>query len=135
MFGNLFKQKKTKIEEQREQYQLQLAKITTHYNGVRINETLVGKIQAARMDECIPEKQTKIAVERSVERPMTFGDDVFGWLNHVRDEAKALMNKNHRYDKEEKEYLERIKKESQQKSIEQSRKFFVEYGVLPKQMA
>ncbi len=42
---SLFKKKKKKADELREQYVQSLKTMTEHYNGVRINETLVGRIK------------------------------------------------------------------------------------------
>lgn len=133
MIGVIFKPRKSKEDLQREQYKLQLAQSIRHNNGVRVNETLVGKIREAKMNDGFIERPTKIAVQNSVERPMSFGDNVFDWLDYIRNEAKMLMNKNHQYEKQEKAYQERVKQEVQEKALANRRKFFVEYGVLSKQ--
>jgi len=119
-------------KERQEQFVKSRDEITTHFNGVRINETLVGKIRSAKMDDCKKESTVKVKVLKTVERPMNFGDNLFEWLNHVRLEAKETMNKNHKSEKEEKEYIELKKKQAQAESTEKRREFFRNYGVLPK---
>jgi|ERR1035437_1178736 hypothetical protein len=129
---NLFKHKKTDNELIQEQYLNNLENITEHYNGVRINQTLLGRIRSAKMDETTESKILTIKTHSSVPRPKDFGTDLFAWLDEIKKEAKEVMNKLNRYKKEEEEYQERIKQEMNKKAIEKQHKFFVEYGVLNK---
>lgn len=119
-------------KERHEQFVKSRDEITSHFNGVRINETLVGKIRSAKMDECRVDSSKQVKVLKTVERPMNFGDNLFEWLNHVRSEAKETMNKNHKLEKQEKEYIELKKKQAQKETAEKRREFFRNYGVLPK---
>ena len=139
MFKKLFKNKKTSEELKQEQYVKSISVITEHFNGVRINETLVGRIKGMRMTEvdCVIEEsdEPKFPTKSSVPRPKSFGNNLFAWIDEVRQEAKEVMNKLHKYEKEEKEYQERIKSEKTSKALQERRKFFVDYGLLPKQTA
>lgn len=129
---NLFKHKKTDAELIQEQYLNGLENITEHYNGVRINQTLLGRIRSAKMDEIPESKILTIKSHSFVPRPKDFGTNLFAWLEEIREEAKEVMNKLNRYKKEEEEYQERIKQESNKRAIKKQHEFFVEYGVLNK---
>lgn len=106
---NLFKHKESTKEVIQKQYEKSLDEITQHYNGVRVNQTLVGKIRSAKMDEITESSNINIKVQSSVPRPKDFGTDLFAWINDVRNEAKDVMNKLNKYRQEEKEYQERLK--------------------------
>jgi hypothetical protein len=130
------KRQKTLDELKQEQYILSLQTITEHYNGVRINETLVGRIKGMRMTEvdCVVSESDapKVPTLRSVPRPKTFGSNLMAWMDEVRQEAKAVINKNKQYEKEEKEFQEQLKTEKNNKALKERREFFVNYGLLPK---
>jgi len=130
--AELFKSKKSTQELIQEQYRKNFDEITEHYNGVRINHTLLGRIQSAKMNEVIDIKTNPIKVHSFVPRPKDFGTDVFAWLNSIKEEAKEIMNRNKQYAQEEKEYQEKLKQKVQEEAINKSHKFFVEYGVLAK---
>jgi hypothetical protein len=138
MLKKLFKFKRTKSQDElkQEQYILSLQTITEHYNGVRINETLVGRIKGMRMTEVecsiIESDEPKVATLRSVPRPKSYGSNLFAWIAEVRQEAKEVINKNHQYEKQEKEYQEKLKAEITSKALEERRKFYVDFGLLPK---
>jgi hypothetical protein len=137
MLKRLFKKTKTVDELKREQYIKSLRTITEHYNGVRINETLVGRIKVMRMTEvdCIvteSDDEPKFPTLRSVPRPKTFGNNLMAWMDEVRKEAKDVINKNRQYEKEEKEFQEQIKTEKNNKALQERREFFINYGLLPK---
>ncbi len=76
--------------------------------------------------------EPKIATHSSVPRPKSFGTDLFAWLEEVRKEAKAVINKNIQYEKEEKEYQEKLKTENNEKALKERREFLVNYGLLSK---
>jgi hypothetical protein len=147
MFGNLFKKKKTDAEIRLEQYVERLNSVTSHYNGVKTNDTLVGKISATRMDEinCTTTEIKPVDyIEKSVPRPKVFNENneevkfdnnLFGWMDLIRKEAKETMNKNHQMYEEERILQERIKAEKNEKALRERREFYVSYGLLPKQTA
>ncbi len=132
----LFKFDKTDIELKREQYEKSLLTVTEHYNGIRINEMLVGKIKGVRMVETTCEvsntDEPKIKTLRSVPRPQNFGTDLTAWMNEVRKEAKDIIALNKKYEKQEQEYQDKLKEEKNAELLEERRKFFVDYGLLPK---
>ena len=85
--------KKTDLDIQREAWHRELSDSVTFANGVRVNETLIGRVQ--RIREIIPEKsKSVIRVQSSTERPIDFGTDLFAWLKAVRGEARKLSEKN-----------------------------------------
>jgi len=127
--------KRKQEQERREQYVKMMSKTKVHFNGVRVNEELVGKILSAKSDEVITESSYKVPVQSSVDRPMSFGNNVFAWLDYIRQEAKDIMNKNHSYEKNEKDTEHKAALENDTKILTQRRKFFQDFGVLPKQMA
>jgi len=129
---NLFKHKKTNADIIQEQYYNSLDTITEHYNGVRINHTLLGKIRSAKMDEIIEVKTNTIKVHSFVPRPKDFGTDVFAWLDDVKKEAKNVMNKLNEFKKEEKEYQEQLKIKTQEDALKRRKEFLIEYGLLNK---
>lgn len=128
----LFKSKKSTQELIQEQYRKNFDEITEHYNGVRINHTLLGKIRSAKMDEITEINNNSIKVHSFVPRPVDFGTDVFAWLSAVKNEAKEVMNKLHKYKEEEKKYQEQLKQKFKEEATKKSHEFFVEYGVLAK---
>ena len=129
---NLFKHKKTTQELIQEQYRKSFDEITEHYNGVRVNLTLLGKVRSAKMDEITESSNIDIKVQSSIPRPKDFGTDLFAWLNDVRNEAKEVMNKLNKYKEEEKEYQEKLKQKVQEDALKRRKEFFIEYGVLAK---
>ena len=129
---NLFKHKKSTQEVIQEQYRKSFDEITEHYNGVRINHTLLGKIRSAKMDEITEIKTNSIKVHSFVPRPKDFGTDLFAWFEDIRNEAKEVMNKLHKYKEEEKQYQEKLKQKFKEEAVKKSHEFFVEYGVLAK---
>ena len=136
MFKKLFKFDKTDIELKRELYEKSLLTVTEHYNGIRINETLIGRIKGSRMTEMdcdiSEEKEPKIKVLRSVPRPEDFGSDLSTWMAEVRNQAKEITKLNKKYEKQEQEYQDKLKEEKNAKLLEERRKFYVNYGLLPK---
>jgi hypothetical protein len=143
MLKNLFKPKKTDDELRKERYAESLKTVTEFYNGVRINETLVGKIRATRMDEVFHRNTDNIKIESSIPRPTVYDKEekvekeitFLGWMELVRDEARAIINKNLSFDKQEKEYQENAKKKMQEEALERKRVFLTNYGLLTKQVA
>jgi len=129
---NLFKHKKSTKELIQEQYRKSFDEITEHYNGVRVNLTLLGKVRSAKMDEVCENKSINIKVRSSIPRPKDFGTDVFAWLDDVKKQAKEIMNRNKQYAQEEKEYQEQLKIKMQEEALRKRHEFFVEYGVLAK---
>lgn len=129
---NLFKHKKTDAEIIQEQYRKNFDEITEHYNGVRVNQTLLGKIRSAKMDEITESSNIDIKVQSSVPRPKDFGTDLFAWINDVRNEAKDVMNKLNKYRQEEKEYQEKLKQKIQEDALKRRKEFLIGYGVLAK---
>ena len=129
---NLFKHKKTNEEVIQEQYRKSFDEITEHYNGVRVNQTLLGKIRSAKMDEITESSNIDIKVQSSVQRPKDFGTDVFAWLEDVKKQAKEIMNKNNQYAQEEKEYQEKLKQKVQEDALKRRKEFLIGYGVLSK---
>jgi hypothetical protein len=89
---------------------------------------LLGKIQAAKMDDCVIQEKVK----PNEQIPIRFESDVTNWLENVRNEAKLTMNKNHQYEQIVKAEKEKAKLEKQHKAAEESRNFFKEFGLLPK---
>ena len=143
MLKNLFKSKKTDNELRREYYAQSLRTVTQYYNGVRINETIVGKLRAARMDEIQEPNIENIRIEKSVPRPTVYDKlekkekeiSFIGWMELVRSEAKDVVNKNLLYEKEEKEYQEKIKIKMQEEALRKKKEFLSNYGLLTKQVA
>lgn len=129
---NLFKHKKSTQELIEEQYRKNFDEITEHYNGVRVNQTLLGKIRSAKMDEITESTNTDIKLQSSVPRPKDFGTDLFAWLSDVRNEAKEVMNKLNKYRAEEKEYQEKLKQKVQEEALKRRKEFLIGYGVLAK---
>ena len=108
--------------------------IVQHSNGVRINETLLGRIMGARNNGMVFDYEWELRytrTEKTIERPMDFGNDIVGWFNYIRAEAKAVMNKIHAEEQEEKEYQKTLLKEKEQKFLEDKRKFYRDNGMLP----
>jgi gas vesicle protein len=129
---NLFKHKKSTRDIIQEQYRKSFDEITEHYNGVRVNLTLLGKVRSAKMDEITESSNINIKVQSSIPRPKDFGTDVFAWLDDVKKQAKEIMNRNKQYAQEEKEYQEQLKTKMQEQALKKRHEFFVEYGVLAK---
>ena len=77
----------------------------------------------------------KIAILRSIPRPENYGTNILAWMASIRREAKAIINRNKKYEAQEKEYQERIKVIKDKEVLEERRKFLINYGVLPKQVA
>lgn len=127
------------LKLKRKQYSDSLKTVTEHYNGVRINETLAGRIKGIRMSETecgvSIDDLPKIATLRSVPRPKYYGTNLLAWMASIRREAKTIINRNKNYEAQEKEYQERIKTIKDQELLEERRKFLINYGVLPKQVA
>jgi hypothetical protein len=88
-----FNRKKTKAEILREQYMLEFKTMTTYTNGVRINETLVGRLHSYR-ETIQTESSCKPRVQSSTTRPVDFGNDITAWLDAVRVEALKLIRGN-----------------------------------------
>ena len=129
---NLFKHKKSDAEIIQEQYRKSFDEITEHYNGVRVNKTLLGKIRSAKMDEITESSNIDIKLQSSVPRPKDFGTDVFAWLDDVKKQAKEIMNRNNQYAQEEKEYQEKLKQKVQEEALMRRKEFLISYGVLAK---
>lgn len=131
-------------ERQNKEYVESLNKVVTHSNGVRVYEDLAAKIRSIRMNDIIVPPNLyapKLQIQKSVPRPkrydkdgkeIPFENNLFVWRDEINKEAKELINKNREFEEQEKEYLEKVKREKQNKALEESRKFFQEYGVLPK---
>ena len=137
MLRRLFKPKvKSNDDVIKDQYTKSLDEITEHFNGVKINETLVGRIRGMRMTEkdCIVSEsdEPKFPTMSSVPRPKSFGNNLFAWIQDVRDEAKLSLNKNREYEQKDKERAEQLKAESNRKALEERRKFYVDFGLLSK---
>jgi hypothetical protein len=111
---------------------------------MKMNDTLTGKIRSAKMDDFTPNSSTqKVLIQSSTKRPKVYeivngeqkeidlSKDLFAWMGMIRKEAKEVMNKIHYYEEEEKQYLEISSKEKHNKDLEASRRFFIEFGVLP----
>lgn len=142
-------EKKSLEEERHDQYIDAVVNTTEHYNGVRMNDKLVGKMHGIRLTEleCPTETAKELAIEKTVPRPKmfkiiegkeveySFGNDIIAWSNALKEEAKAVIAKNQQYANEEKEYIEKVKSERNAKALEERRKFFQEYGLLPKSEA
>ena len=129
---NLFKHKKSDAEIIQEQYRKSFDEITEHYNGVRVNKTLLGKIRSAKMDEITESSNIDIKLQSSVPRPKDFGTDIFAWLDDVKKQAKEIMNRNKQYAQEEKEYQEKLKQKVQEEALMRRKEFLISYGVLAK---
>lgn len=136
MFRNLFtfKRKKSIAELRHEQYVSTLNSVSSHYTGVKINDTLVGKISGTRMDDIISTAVENKPVDgvKTTPRPKAYNMNMFEWLADIRKEAKNTMNQNHANEKIEKEQRERLLQIKQQKAIKETREFYVNYGVLSK---
>ncbi len=142
MLLNLFKYKKTVYDEVSEQYLKSLDEITQHYNGVRVNETLLGKIRAAKMDDITESEMLflkshnsvnqDIKLQSSVPRPKDYGTNIIAWITDVKNQAKEIMNKNNHYSKEEKEYEEQLRLIVQTEALQRRKEFLIQYGVLDK---
>ena len=103
-------------------------------NGFRINETLLGRIVASRIDAPIYDytlKLQQVKLDRTIPRPIDFGNDIIGWFNSIRDEAKAVLNKIHDGEIQEKLYQKQLQKQKEEKFLEEKRKFYRENGMLP----
>jgi hypothetical protein len=147
LYRVLFKNELTLEEQRQAQYIKSINETTKHFNGIKMNDTLTGKIRSAKMDDFTPNSSTqKVLIQSSTERPKVFeitdggepkeidlSKDLFAWLGMIRKEAKEVMNKIHYYEEEEKQYLEISSKEKHNKDLEKSRTFFREFGVLPSQ--
>lgn len=80
------------LENLRRQYLQEFHDATTYTNGVRINETLAGRVRSLR-EIVLQESQFKIAVKSSTSRPVDFKNDIAAWLEAIRAEAKKLATK------------------------------------------
>jgi hypothetical protein len=87
------KRKPSKAETLRQQYLLEFNTMTTYTNGVRINETLVGRLHSYR-ETIQEESKCKVRVQSSTERPVDFGNDIGAWLEAIRLEALKLIRGN-----------------------------------------
>ena len=139
MLKNLFKKRNQKsVDEIRlEEYKKSLMNITEHFNGVRINETLVGRIKGERMLEAdcivVESDKPKFPTKSSTPRPKSYGNNLFAWIEEIRQDAKDVVNKNRQHEIAEKEYQEKIKTERNEVALKERREFFIGYGLLPKQ--
>ncbi len=130
------------LKLRRKQYALSLESVVEHYNGVRVNETLVGKIRSSKMDEITYPNLSELRLSHSIERPKVYDKDnneiphsnnnFATWLETIQKEAKDIMNKNKFFEKEEKEYQERMKAKHQEEALKKKREFLEQYGLLPK---
>lgn len=94
MIGAILNSKeKREVEIRRQNYQRQLEQSTVFFNGVRVNDALVGRVRAAKADEVTIDDIKKVKVQSTIQRPINF-PSFFDWFNHIRTEAKALINKN-----------------------------------------
>lgn len=129
----------TELKLKRKQFLDSLKTVTEHYNGVRINETLAGRIKGIRMTELecgvSVDDSPKIPTLRSIPRPENYGTNLLAWMSAIRREAKAIINRNKKYEAQEKEYQEKIKVIKNKEVLEERRKFLINYGVLPSQVA
>ena len=146
MLKKLFTNKPTEEEIRKEQYVQSLKTITEHFNGVRVNETLLGRIRSAKMDDVYEVNNKNIKLQSSVPRPkvfttdkdgkqieVSFDNNLFGWFDFIREEAKRVINKNKQYAEEEKKYQEELKTKHNEKALKEKREFLINYGLLPKQ--
>ena len=94
MIGAILKtNKKKEAELRRQNYQRQFEQSTVFFNGVRVNDVLVGRVRAAKADEVTIDDIKKVKIQSTIQRPINF-PSFFDWFNHIRTEAKALINKN-----------------------------------------
>lgn len=146
MQTNIIKPQKKSLEEtKQEQYVEQIKTITEYYNGIRINDTLLGKVIAMKkMSDVFDTNKEYLQLSKSVPRPKTIIVDEQGnekeikfkdhteWLSHIQKEYKEVVQKLQQYEAEEKEREEQLKAEMQEKALKVKRDFLIEYGLLPK---
>lgn len=138
-------QTKNKEEVIQEHYIKKLSSVTEYYSGVRINETLLGKILAIKkMSDVFDTNKEYLMLSKSLPRPKTYITDTNGqekevvfatteeWLNYIHEEHKKVVNKLQEYKEQEQEYQEKLKEEKNAKLLEERRKFYIDYGLLPK---
>lgn len=92
--GAIFKTKEQKeVEIRRQKYQREVEQSTIYFNGVRVNDALVGRLRASKDDEVVKDDIKKIKVQSTIQRPKNF-PSFFDWFEYVRTEARSLLNKN-----------------------------------------
>lgn len=141
---NIFKQKTKSVDDlKQEQYVERLKTVTEHYNGIRINEVLVGQISVIKkMSNVFESNKEYLMLSKTVPRPKVFVDGEDGqkkeiafktpseWLNHIHEEYKNVVNKIRKYAEEEKEYQESLRNKMIEETLKKKREFLIGYGVL-----
>jgi len=146
MLSKIFKSKKSKEDIMQEQYVNKTKCITEHYNGVRINEILVGKISVMKkMSDVFESNKDYLMISKSIPRPKIYTTDENGikkefffnnpseWLIYIHQEYKDVVKKLKEYEDKEKERLENLKNKMQEDALMKRREFLIEYGLLPKE--
>jgi len=137
--------KKSTEDIKQEQYVEKIKTTTEYYNGIRINETLLGRIIALKkMSDVFDTNKEYLMISKSLPRPKTFIVDENGmeqevvfkdptdWLINIQKEYKEVVQKLQKYEEEEREREEQLKAEFQEQALKTKREFLIEYGLLPK---
>jgi hypothetical protein len=145
MLSKIFKSEKSKEDIVQEHYINKIKTITEHYNGVRINETLVGKISVMKkMSDIFESNKDYLMISKSLPRPKIYTTDENGvkkefffnnpseWLIYIHKEYKDVIEKLKKYEDEEKERYEYLKNKMNEDALGKKREFLMEYGLLPK---
>lgn len=146
MLSKIFKSEKSNEDIIQEQYLNKTNCITEHYNGVRINEVLVGKISVIKkMSDVFESNKDYLMISKSIPRPKIYKTDESGikkefvfsnpseWLTYIHEEYKSVVEKLKKYEEQEKQRQEYLKNKHQEEALMKKREFFIEYGVLKKQ--
>lgn len=104
--------------------------MTVVADNFRINETLYGRIKAIKMtgdSEYFESNTENVKLMSTVERPVDFGDNIFGWLDYVKAEAKRLKNENYLKEEEDKKIKERSFQERRKIAEKEKHKFITDF--------
>lgn len=99
-------------------------------DNFRINEVLYGRLKAIKMTgdvEYFVSNTENVTLMSTVERPLDFGDDLFGWLDYVKAEAKRLKNENFLKEVEDKKARERSFQERRKVAEREKQTFITDF--------
>lgn len=99
-------------------------------DNFRINETLYGRIKAIKMTgdvEYFVSNTENVKLMSTVERPVDFGVNLFGWLDYVKAEAKRLKNENYIKEAEDKKAKEASFQERRKVAEREKHKFITDF--------